>query len=692
MNMTEKLSSNRHIRQQLETLYQQKYSNKPLKKSKKQMYKGLGLNWRSAVVLVFFLFYFGLYQVQAQEYLDLEDVESGMLLSYHKVDNDYAALDLVHAQYSVNITGIYAEVTITQTFQNNSSQWIEEGLYAFPMAENAAVFDMKLKIGKRIIVGEIHEKQKAQQIYDKAKSEGITASLVKQHRPNLFTTDVANIMPNEVVDIEISYQQTLLYDAGHIDFRLPLAIKERYMPSDSDESPLNRLVSVSDNNYRTININLEAGFELSDIKSLYHNVNINQNGYSHMVSLTDSVLIDENDFVLRWNPLQGNEPKAAMFSEKLAGEEYILMMILPPNNKQVVLQKREVVFIIDTSGSMHGQAMNAAKDALLFGLTQLGEEDKFNIIEFNSNARELFKQSVSANPNYLDDAIEFIDSLKSDGGTNMLPALSLAMEDKIDAEYLKQIIFITDGSVGNEAQIFSQIAQQIDQARLFTIAIGAAPNNYFMTKAALLGKGSYTNIANLTDVDESMNALFLKLSSPALTDIAIDWNSDSEQSPAIIPDLYSDQPIVVTAKVKDFNSDISIGGSSNTVNWYRSFAFNQDGRSKGISKLWARNKLDEMTDDYMLGSDIDFDLLKSQITELALKYHLVSEFTSLVAVDKTPNISRLVAIQARDLNPNNGVVYANFSQTALGWKLQLIIGFILLLSAMLSHRSIKNEA
>ncbi len=690
--MTEKITQTKHIRQQLEDLYQQKYNKfsktKPVKK-----YRGLGLNWRDAVILIWALFFVGLYQVQAraQEYFDLDDIDTGMMLSYQESGNNYGALKLLSSQYDIDITGIVAQVNITQTFHNDSNQWVKEGMYAFPVAQNAAVYQMKLKIGQRVIEGEIHEKKQAQQIYDDAKAQGLAASIVKQYRPNLFTTDVANIMPNEKITVEITYQQTLVYDAGHIDFRLPLAIKSRYMQQRflagldtlGSEVPDLQVTdlhtsTVSDKQMRSINVQLEAGFELSELSSMYHDVEIKEAGVYQTIELVDEILYDANDFVLRWYPVQGKEPQAAMFSEKLNGKEYVLMMLLPPKSTKKITQKREVVFIIDTSGSMQGAAMNAAKDALLFGLTQIDSQDRFNVIEYNSYATQVFKHSQIANAENLDEAVDFIVALQSDGGTNMGPALALSMQDEINDDYLKQIIFITDGSVGNEAQLFKQIDQNIGQARLFTVAIGQAPNNYFMSKAALIGKGTYSNISNLGDVDYEMNELFVKLSSPALTDVAIEWGHDVEQNPRIIPDLYSDQPILVTARMPKFNPKIGLSGFADKSTWSQSFSLNNDGQSTGIAKLWARNQIADLTDDYMLGASSDENFLQEQITQIALQYHLVSEFTSLVAVDKTPDMSRLVKIQAQAMEQAEILAQANYPQGSLGWKWKMLIGLMLI--------------
>ena len=312
--MTEKVTKTRHIRQQLESLNQQQSKTYGTPAKKKHNYRGLGLNWRDAVILIMALFFVGLYQVQAhaEDYFNLDDIDTGMMLSYHQAGNDYAALKLTASEYNIDITGIIAEVNIKQTFLNDTPDWIKEGIYAFPVADNAAVYQMKLIIGKRVIEAEIHEKRQAQQIYNTAKSQGLTASIVKQYRPNLFTTDVANIMPNEKIQVEITYQQTLKYDAGHIDFRLPLAIKNRYMQekflADLDSSDTNLqdstlpATTVLDDNHRSIHINLEAGFELSELKSLNHDVEILYSQNSQImqsIDLIDKQLYDNHDFVLR---------------------------------------------------------------------------------------------------------------------------------------------------------------------------------------------------------------------------------------------------------------------------------------------------------------------------------------------------------------------------------------------------------
>ncbi|WP_395374479.1 VIT domain-containing protein [Marinicella sp. W31] len=641
-------------------------------------YHGLNMAWKDVVMFSLLILVTSVYQVRAEAAaeltpVDFDDISSGMLLSFDKNSGEYASLELVSAEYSADIFGMLATVTIKQNFRNPSDQWVSEGVYAFPVASQSAVYGMKLIIGKRIIEGEIHEKEEAIQIYEQAKLSGQTASIVKQYRPNLFTTDVANIGPQETISVEITYQQTLHYDSGHFDFRIPLAIKPRYVPN-ADNKPLPTSGNVSHNNSRSININLDAGFELAELQSLNHDIDVVEEFSMQHIQLSDNALFDANDFVLRWQPLAGSEPKAAYFSEYKDGHEYALLMMLPPQSTEKLTQPRNITYIIDTSGSMHGTALDQAKDALLYAMSELESDSYFNIIDFDSTAKPLFTQSQQASPDNIGYALDFIEKLNSDGGTNMAPALEIAMQSQnIIPNRLNQIIFITDGSVGNEAQIFQQIASNIGDARLFTVAIGAAPNNYFMNKAAMFGRGTYTHISKLSQVDESMSELFTKISSPALTDIALDWKNPVAQNPSTIPDLYQGEPVILTAKLAQKQTSFNISGLVNDSNsWNSQLSMQSDGQSNGISRLWARNQVEELTDSLMLGGD--HEMLKDQIIELGLKHHLVTEFTALVAVDKTPDLSRMQQAQAAQDAP--------YPQGSLGWLMQLLFGLAILLLGM----------
>ncbi len=673
------------IRAQLEAQSspnKQKNSQQP-KNSQKNNYHRLGLNWKDVVIFSFTLVIGLTYniQVNAQDAVQFDDIQSGMMMSFNKSNGEYRSLKLQNTAFDVDVFGLLATVTVKQQFTNQNPDWVTEGVYAFPLADMSALYRLRMTIGERVIEGEIHEKKKAELIYEQAKQEGRTATMVKQYRPNIFTSDIANIAPFETITVELTYQQSLRYVDGYFELQLPMTIKPRYIPADYD-ARLPMHANVSDTMNRHIQVHLDAGFELDEINSLYHEVKIESDFQQQVITLEDTQLYDSHDFVLRWFPSLGQEPQTALFSEVLDGYEYSLLMVMPPENSQKLNQLRNITFIIDTSGSMHGQALSQAKDALLYALSNLDADTYFNVIDFDSNAKPLFSGSMPAIPENINKALRFIDGFSDDGGTNMAPALEIAMQkENILTDRLNQIVFLTDGSVGNEAMIFEQIAQDIGDARLFTIAIGPAPNHYFMSKAAMFGRGSYTHIGDLGQVDESMRLVFDKLAAPAMTDIAVDWGAKSvTQTPQAIPDLYLGEPLVITSKTalseKLAGKLYAVSGLHDKQGWSEQLQAPVDGRTTGIARLWARNQVEDWIDELMLGGDQN--TLKDQIIELALKHHLVTEFTALVAVDKTPNLTRMAQAKAAQTLP--------YPQTALGWRSQLLAGLFLMLVAVCGRR------
>ncbi|MCX7552811.1 VIT domain-containing protein [Marinicella sp. S1101] len=679
------------IRCQLEQLAN-KNNGKTTQQSKQKKYHKLGLNWKDVVIFSLAMFYTTLYQVNAYaqspqeaQSVNFDDITSGMMMQFNQNTGEYHSLQLVQTEYDVDVFGLLATIKLKQTFLNDKDDWITEGVYAFPMADKSAVYELKMTLGERVIEGEIHEKKQAEYIYEQAKADGLTATMVKQYRPNIFTADIANIGPKEAISVEITYQMSLKYEQNFYELRLPMAIKQRYVP-DSYNAALPQTYGVQDAMYRSIDVNLDAGFELDEVRSLNHNVAIKQNFSTHQINLKDQQLYDRNDFVLRWHPSLEQTPTAAYFSEQKGGFEYSLLMVMPPKQVEKTTQPRNMTYIMDTSGSMHGMALDQAKDALLFALSELDAETYFNVIDFDSTAKALFSSAMPATPDNIAKALDFVDGFSSDGGTNMAPALQIAMQrENIISGYLNQIIFMTDGSVGNEAQIFDQIAQDIGDARLFTVAIGPAPNNYFMSKAAMFGRGTYTHIAALNQVNESMSQLFAQLQHPALTDVKVTWNTaDVVQSPSVISDLYMGQPLIITSKTpvnKSLGapsfvvSGLSSGDSLKST-WSEQITLNDDDRTTGISRLWARNKVEEMTDDLMLGGD--YESLKDAIIDLALKHHLITEFTAMVAVDRNPDASRMAEARAAQQAP--------FPVGSLGWRWNLLVGMLMITAALLARR------
>jgi len=596
--------------------------------------------------------------VLVTEYDDLRpgQMQSGTLLM--RMQAGYQIATRMNTDIDLSVSGLVARVSVRQKFLNDGPEWVE-GIYVFPLPDDAAVDRLRMHIGERFIEGEIREKEQARKEYEQAKTEGKKASLIEQQRANLFTTSVANIGPGEEITIEIEYLQNLNYDEGTFSLRFPLTLTPRFIPGDplpnrkgsgwapdttrvSDASLITPPVVVdSDDHKVTLNANINAGVPLEIIASRYHPIDVQESTDGYTVSLMNETAPLDHDIELIWRPVPNAAPRAMVFSQTHKDTPYVLLMLLPPNESasNFVVMPRELIFVIDTSGSMHGTSIDQAKRALILALDGLRPTDRFNVIQFNSITHSIFPRSVTADAGRLRMARSYVRSLKANGGTNMRPALEKALQATTFETHLRQVIFITDGSVGNEQELYSLIEQDLGRARLFTVGIGSAPNGWFMRKAAEAGRGTYSYISALHEIDEKMQRLIRKLEKPQITDIEVQWPDglDPVVYPDTVPDLYAGEPIIVKARFEnqprpgDF---AKISGDSAAGRWGGEISLAGVGDSAGIAALWARARIERLLDDQRRGKGPDET--RAAVVATALEHHLVSRFTSLVAVDKTP--------------------------------------------------------
>jgi Ca-activated chloride channel family protein len=380
---------------------------------------------------------------------------------------------------------------------------------------------------------------------------------------------------------------------------------------------------------------------LEIIASRYHPVNVSESTGYYRVALASGRAHMDHDFELLWRPVPSTAPRSMAFAETVNGEPYYLLMVMPPDSadSNAPRMPREMIFIVDTSGSMHGVSIEQARKALSRALDGLQAGDLFNVIEFNSYPKPLFASSVPAGAANISTARDFVSRLQADGGTEMHSALQLALRTPPSEAYLRQIIFITDGAVGNEEGLFKLIAARLGDARLFTVGIGSAPNSWFMRKAAETGRGSFTTISALHEVGEKMDRLFRKLEHPQVTNIDLQWPGGTlvDGYPAIVPDLYLGEPVSVRIKASSAfqpGDTIRIVGDSVAGAWSADLSLGVDAQSPGVAALWARARIADLLDKERRGADAEET--RAAIVETALKHHLVSKHTSLVAVDKTP--------------------------------------------------------
>ena len=656
---------------------------------------------------------------QADQRLSMEEVTRGSLLFKSADSPDYIHAPTLNTEVTMQVSGMVVRATVIQSFTNPSDAWAE-GIYVFPLPDNAAVDHMRMHIGERIIEGQIKERAEAKKTYEKAKQEGKKTSLVEQERPNMFTTSLANIAPHETIQVELQYQQTLHYEKedgyGKFELRFPMTINPRYIPgnpvthaetvtgfhgngwaTDTDAVPdasrITPSVARAENKINPVNltITLDAGFPIRNLQSPYHNILTSYTGTEKVrVTLAEGDVPADRDFVLSWQTEIGAAPKAALFSQTVDGQDYYLMMIMPPTDNAYGGQPlpREVIYIIDTSGSMEGESLKQAKAALLIALDRLRPSDRFNVIEFNSMTNTLFSNPHTASSTNISRARHYVQNLQAEGGTEMYPALETALSMTGDKNMVRQIVFLTDGSVGNETQLFDLIHKRLGNSRLFTIGIGSAPNSYFMKKAAQYGRGTFTYIGDTNEVQEKMQALFRKLENPVLTNIQVTTNGEAEYYPQSIPDLYLGEPVTIAINAASSIKTIGLSGVRLNEQWHADLALKGGREGQGMGSIWARAKIDNLLDSVQEGADEK--TVKQQVTALALTHHLVSRYTSLVAVDVTPARPQSDSLDSHALKNNlpKGSNYekifgtqVQMAKTATPAPLYLLLGTVLLVLA-----------
>ncbi|MCL2914719.1 marine proteobacterial sortase target protein [Shewanella corallii] len=691
--------------------------------------RSAGVTHNSLLTVVVMLIGLAAGDVNAREQ---EELQQGTLIMHAPDGSEVMSLP-VSTKVRMQVSGLINRVWVEQTFRNGSEFWLD-GRYLFPLPENAAVDGMELKIGERKIQGQVKTRGQAKADYEKARAEGKKASLVEQHRPNkFFSTRVANLAPGEAVQVSIHYQQTLSYDNGRFSLRFPMLVAPRYQsPSGEPETDLISAYGAgqqaeTDNSGKQGGaspgtVDIQAVFHgagaLGQILSPHHWVTVSPGSEDSLeVTLLDA--LPNRDFVLEWQMADPGRPQAVSYmqsgmshvpsdtsvAELEQNTEYGVVMLVPPvTGNHEFNQGRELVLVIDVSGSMGGESIRQARQALERALTTLSSADRFNILAFSDRVTSFSAASIPATKNNLHRAYRFVDSLEADGGTEMAPALLQALKVTEDKTGLRQVIFITDGAVGNERQLFELIRNHLGDSRLFTVGIGSAPNSFFMEKAARSGKGTFTYIGSEQQVAERMTELLDKIASPVMTNLQLRYADGTvpEYWPANLPDLYAGEPIMVSLRQQAGRSDeLIVSGDTGALDarkqfWQTSIDLGRQVKSRvaGLDLLWAREQMAELR---FNETGTNHPRVKEQITALALKYHLISPYTSLVAIDVTPDKpvdaeSRLA--EARLMRPagwSGGASGQVMPKTATGSPGELLAGLILMLTGLSGYYLVSRK-
>ena len=560
---------------------------------------------------------------------------------------------LVKNDVTMTLTGLINHVVVKQRYQN-PHPFAVNARYVFPLPDESAVHAMQMQIGERIITGNITLKQQAEQQFEQAQKQGKRAALVRQQRANIFSTDVANLGAGEEIEITLQYQEIIGFRDGVFSLRFPTTITPRYEPLTADLQqtvntekkfePTTDTAQVasawlkpvfyhakSQESDASLNlaISMDIGLELSYINANLDGMQVDNPSFGrYQLSLNRDIPMDR-DFQLTFKPLDKAHSQAAFFTETVAGQEYGLLMLVPPSDHFTSQARllREMVFVVDTSGSMHGQSMEQARQALFYALSLLDENDSFNVIGFDNEVSLLSDTPMIANDFNIRRAERFIYGLQADGGTEIAKALTQVLDGKQHDGFVRQVVFLTDGSVGNETQLFKQIQSDLGDSRLFTVGIGSAPNSFFMTRAADIGRGTFTFISSTSQVQPKMQLLFDKLAHPAVTELTLEGDKAAlEYWPSPLPDLYFSEPVLVAMKL-DGSQHLTLKGQTNTGPMTINLATANAANGEGIARLWARQKIKSL----LLYNEKD--AVRAEVEALALQHHLLSPFTAFIAVD-----------------------------------------------------------
>lgn len=585
---------------------------------------------------------------------------------------------LRHTDVRASVSGGIASVTVEQTFHNPYDRGIE-AVYIFPLPHEAAVDDLEIRIGERRVRGQIHKRQEARKIYEAARERGQMAALLDQERPNIFTQQVANIQPGQEIVVRLHYVETLAYADGCYELVFPTVVGPRYIPGqqlgnnlvpvhaqgddqgrggqlesgtgwapDTDRVPdASRITPpVVPPGMRTghdigIAVDVKTGVPIQDLASVNHVVDIERRERDvATVRLRPSDRLPNKDFVLQIR-VAGLGPEFGLLSHRDPsahdGFGFFTLQLQPEAEvTSSEARPKEMVFVLDCSGSMSGEPIAKSKAAMRWALQHLGPDDSFQIIRFSEHASPFAGTPVPNTPENVQRGLLYVDGLRGQGGTEMLSGIRAALDFPPDPERLRIVCFLTDGYIGNEEQIFAVVRERIGGARLFSFGIGNSVNRYLLDGLAQEGRGEVDYVALDAETRDTVERFYNRIAKPYLTDVSIDWGDLSVQDvePARLPDVFAGQPLVLAGRyVEGGQGEIVVHGRLGRGPFQHRLRVELPERDidrAEIGTLWARRRIDGLMRQMVHGESQD---LVQQVTNTALEFRLVSRYTSYVAVD-----------------------------------------------------------
>lgn len=583
------------------------------------------------------------------------ETELGGILWAHARDGErIGACPLEHTDVQVEISGNFAEVTVTQDFSNPFSDKIN-AVYTFPLPASGAVYEMEMKVAERVIRGQIFPREKAREIYEEAVAKGHVAAILDQERPNIFTQSVANIEPGKKVSITIRYYQLLTYEEDLYKFVFPTVVGPRYIPGrplndrgDTDQVPDGSRISppLTPEDTRgghdiSIAVDVHAGSPLQAIRCETHEVETVRNRDGAQIRLAQRKTIPNKDFILEYSTAQ-SEIRDSLLTHRDGDSGYFAFILQPPTRVQSEsVAPKELVFVVDVSGSMRGEPLNQVVATMRYCLKHLNPQDTFNLITFAGHTRVVFPEPVPVTDENLKTALSVLEGAEGAGGTEMMQAIRAALTPSDSQQHLRIVTFMTDGYVSNEFDILAEIKKH-PQATVFPFGVGSSVNRFLLDQMAVAGRGEADYVPLRADPEPVAKKFYERIRNPILTDVKVRFkNLDvTDVLPERLPDLFDSQPIVVVGRYqKEAEGSVEIQGNSAGKPFSREFKVRlpaQQPQNAVLRRIWARQKVDNlMASDWEgVRGHTPNEQLQHQITQLGVEYCLMTQFTSFVAVEE----------------------------------------------------------
>ena len=574
-------------------------------------------------------------------------------------DGKQQVFPLKHTEVKAKVAGNVSRVEVTQTFENPFKDPLE-AVYVFPLPDEAAVDDMEIKIGDRIIKGDIKKREEAKQIYEQAVREGRTAGLLEQERDNIFTQSLANIKPGEKIDVTIRYSDSLKFEKGDYEFVFPMVVGPRYIPGkpidggggDTDRVPDASRISppVMKPGTRSghdigVTLEIDAGVPISDVRSTSHKLRINQDGQNKVqVQLGGEDTIPNKDLIVRYRVASDNTQATTLTEADNQGGHFATYLVPALEYKSNEIVPKDVVFLMDTSGSQSGDPLLKSQELMRRFINGLNPNDTFTIIDFANTTQQLSAKPLANTAENRRKAIAYIDKLNANGGTELLNGIRAVMNFPAAQEgRLRSVVLITDGYIGNDNEVIAEVQKQLKSGnRLYSFGVGSSVNRFLLDRLAEVGRGTSQVVRQDEATQEVAEKFFRQINNPVLTNIQVKWEGGGtapEVYPLATPDLFANQPLVLFGRKQDrSNGNLRITGMAAGGQRYEKTIpvnFDSSGNS-AIAQLWGRAKIKDLMNQ-MFGGETKSGV--DAVTNTAMAYRLLSQYTAFIAVSEEVRVN-----------------------------------------------------